>query len=126
MPTYVDSIILRVVGVDLDDVIVKVDEEISRSVKAVNTLNRKRRARGFKRANVIIKLTLEVEQIDDERAPNWHQMLVDGTEFDVIKKPNAGKTVYYTGCTVESISDSNQDGDSSRKISLAVLDRTER
>ena len=55
-----------------------------------------------------------------------HQGAVDGTEFDVIKKPNAGKTVYYTGCTVESISDSNQDGDSSRKISLAVLDRTER
>lgn len=124
MADYVDRIILRVGGVDLDDVIVEFTESRKRKTSAVNTMSKTRTAKGFKRGNLMYSGTMKVEEIDDPRVPDWDALQESGAQIEVIKIPSVGKTITFGGFVVgEDISDTYTDGDSNRTISWQALRR---
>lgn len=124
MAEYVDQIILRVDGVDLDDVIVEFTESRKKSTKPVNTMNKKRIAKGYKRGNRHFSGTMKVEEIDDPRIPDWDELQRTGKKIQVVKKPNVGKPVTFIDFVVgDDLSDNYSDGDSGRTLSWNSLDR---
>lgn len=120
---YVDSITLEIDGTKLDDVIVELSEKNERSVKAVNTLSRRRRAKGFKRGNNMYSLDLKVEPVDDDRVPSWHKLKEAGTLFSIRRTKNTGAVTTWSNCTVSSVSETESDGDSSMSVSVQALNR---
>jgi hypothetical protein len=121
---YVDQIILRYNGIDLDDVIVEFSESRKKGAKPVSTMNKRRVAKGYKRSNRMFNGTMKVEEIDDPRVPDWDELQRLGTKIQIIKIPSVGKKVTFIDFIVgEDITDSYSDGDSSRTVSWMALDR---
>jgi hypothetical protein len=125
MANYVETIILQINGVDVDDVIVELTEDTDVPTKAVNTMNRARRPKGFKQGNLTFGLSLTVEESDNPKMPQWRAMLAQRTPFNIVKKPNVGKNVTWSGCRVTKVSGKNSDGDSGSTVSVMALDRKE-
>lgn len=124
MGEYVSRVTLRVLGVDLDDVVVSISIKSSTPLKPVNTMNKKRRARGVKRANSNFGLDLDCERINDPTVPDWHVLRENKTPFALIETPDNGeKAVEFYPCYVTDCTDGASDGDSSRKVSVLALDR---
>ncbi len=119
---FVERLVLRVQGVDLDDVINSVSEKASTPSKYVNTMNKRRRPKGVKQGNSTFSLDIDAERIVDPRVPDWHALMVNRTTCKVITAPNIGPAVTYTGRVVD-VQDTTSDGDSSRKISFMAWDR---
>lgn len=125
MADYVNRITLRVGGVDLDDVIVSLSEKDSVPTKPVNTMNKRKTARGFKQANSNYSLDADCEQIFDPTVPNWHVLKDKRIRFTIVKTPDVGVPVTYGSCVVTDVQDSTSDGDSSQKVSIMALTRKE-
>ncbi len=123
MADYIERAVLRVNGVDLDDVINSVQEKSSRTTKPVNTMNRSRTVRGHKQGNNMYSLEIDAERIVDSRVPDWHALKDSGTRFNVIVEPNVGPAVTYGGVLITDVSDGTSDGDSTRKISAVAKTR---
>jgi hypothetical protein len=123
MAEYVERVVLRVNGVDLDDVINSVSEESTRPTKAVNTMNKARTVRGFKQGNNMYSLELDAERIVDPRVPDWHALKDAGTRIGIIVQPNIGDPVSYGGGVITKVHDATSDGESSRKISCVFKTR---
>jgi hypothetical protein len=123
MPEYVDSLILRVDNVDLDDVIVELNDTTDVSSTPVNTMNRRRVARGYKQKNTNFTLELKVEQIDDPRVPDWHVLAASRKRFTIVKTPNVGSVITYMKCIATKVADTTSAGDSSRSVSVLALER---
>ncbi len=119
---FVERLILRVRGVDLDDCILSVAEKADTPSKYVNTMNKKRRPKGVKQGNSTFGLEIDAERIADARIPDWHGLLTSRETIKVVSAPNVGPAVTYTGKVV-SVNDSTSDGDSSRKVSVMCWDR---
>lgn len=111
MAEYVEFILLSLLGRDLDDVVNSVTETLDRPTKPVNTMNRRRTARGFKQGNRSYQLEVNAEQIDDPNLPSWEQLWNDGTYFKLTKCPSVGKSVTWDKCKVTRVQNSNSDGD---------------
>ncbi len=120
---YVDRITLTVAGRDLDDIIVEFSENRARKTSAVNTMNKSRVAKGFKRGNRMFSGTMRVEEIDDPSAPNWDDIMAKDLRLKVTKVPSAGKRVTFEELVVADISDQYSDGDSGRTLSWQALRR---
>lgn len=120
---YVERVVLRVNGVDLDDVILEVDEDSNRPTKPVNTMNKARTVRGFKQGNNMYSLTIKAERIVDSRIPDWHALKDAGTKIGVIVEPNVGNAVSYGGVLITSVKDTTTDGDSTRTITAVAKTR---
>lgn len=121
---YCDQIILRYGSVDLDDVIVEFTESRKRTTKPVNTMNKARTAKGYKRGNRMFSGTMKVEEIDDPRIPDWDALQASGEKITIIKIPNVGKKVtFYDFVIGDDISDNYSDGDSSRTVAWQALRR---
>jgi hypothetical protein len=123
MAEYVERLVLRVNGVDLDDVINSVSERSTRPTKPVNTMNKERVARGFKQGNNMYSMEIDAERIVDARVPDWHALKDAGTLITVVSQPNIGPMVTYSGGKITDVSDATSDGDSSRKISVVFRRR---
>lgn len=123
MADFVERLILRVNGVDLDDVIIAVSESSDRPTKPVNTMNKQRVARGFKQGNNMYALEIDAERIVDSRVPDWHALKDAGTKISVVTQPNIGPMVTYGEGKITSVKDATSDGDSSRKISAVFRTR---
>jgi hypothetical protein len=123
MADYVQRITLRVLGVDLDDVVVSCSEKDGVPTKTVNTMNKAKTARGFKQANSNYSLQLDAEQINDPTVPDWHVLKDKRTRFVIVKTPDVGVPVTYEQCVVTDVDDSTSDGDSSVKVSVLALRR---
>lgn len=120
---YIERCTLRVLGVDLDDVINSIEESSDRPTKVVNTMNKGRVGRGFKQGNNGYVLSLNAEQIFDPIVPDWHDMKDTGKVFSLVKVPSVGPSITYSGCKITSVKDSTSDGDSTRSISVTALRR---
>jgi hypothetical protein len=121
---YVDRIILRVGSVDLDDVILEFTESRKKSAKPVNTMNKERVAKGYKRGNRMFSGTMKVEEIDDDRIPDWDTLQEKNTKITIVKIPNVGKKItFYDLIVGDDLSDTYSDGDSSRTFSWLALRR---
>lgn len=124
MADYVSRVTLRALGKDLDDVVVSVSSKSSTPTKPVNTMNKKRRARGVKTANSNFTLDLDCERINDATVPDWHVLREKRIPIAIIETPDNGeKPVEYNPCYVTDVTDGASDGDSSRKVSILALDR---
>lgn len=124
MASYVSRVTLRVLGKDLDDVVVSMSAKSSSPTKPVNTMNKKRRARGIKTANSNFSVDLDCERINDATVPDWHVLRSNNTPFTLVETPDNGdKPVEYGPCYITDVADSASDGDSSRKVTVLVLDR---
>lgn len=123
MADYVERVVLRVNGVDLDDVINSVAEKSSRPTKPVNTMNKARTARGFKQGNNMYSMEIDAERIVDARVPDWHALKDAGSTIAVVVQPNIGPMVTYGGGKITDVSDGTSDGDSTRKISVVFKTR---
>lgn len=119
---FVERLILRVDGVDLDDCINSVDESADTPSKYVNTMSKSRRPKGLKQGNSTFGLDVNAERIVDARIPDWHELLTSRKTIKIVSAPNIGKAITYTG-RVTSVKDSTSDGDSSRKITVMCWDR---
>lgn len=123
MADYVERVVLRVNGVDLDDVILSVSESSDRPTKPVNTMNKARVARGFKQGNNMYGMEIDAERIVDSRVPDWHALKDAGTKIAIIIQPNIGPMVTYGEGKITKVADATSDGDSSRKISVVFRTR---
>lgn len=123
MAEYVERVVLRVNGVDLDDVINSVSEKSTRPTRAVNTMNRRRTVRGFKQGNNQYSLDIDAERIVDQRVPDWHALKDSGTRISVIVENNLGIAVTYGGVVITDVTDTTSDGESSRRISAMAKTR---
>lgn len=123
MAEYVERVVLRVNGVDLDDVINSVQEKSSRPTKPVNTMNKRRTVRGFKQGNNMYSLEIDAERINDPRVPDWHALKDAGARISIIVEPNVGRAVTYSGVAITDVTDGTSDGDSTRKISALCKTR---
>ncbi len=123
MADYVERVVLRVNGVDLDDVINSVSEKSSRPTKAVNTMNKGRTVRGFKQGNNVYSMDIDAERIVDSRVPDWHALKDAGTRIAVSIVPNIGAAVTYGGGVITEVHDNTSDGESGRKISVMFKTR---
>jgi hypothetical protein len=119
---FVERLVLRVNGVDLDDVINSVSEKASTPSKYVNTMNKARRPKGLKQGNSTFGLDIDAERIVDDRVPDWHELMLKRRTCKIVSQPNVGKAVTYTG-RVTDVVDGTSDGDSSRKITFMAWDR---
>jgi len=125
MPKYVDTIQVQIGGRDIDDVINKITVRSTRATKAVVTLSRSKRARGFKRGAVLYELTAQVEDVDDSNPayPDWHALQEAGEEFTIVIKKNTGKPITFKGVTVTDVDDDATDGDSGGTVKMLALER---
>lgn len=112
---YVERMVLRVQGVDLDDVLLDVKESGETPSKFVNTMNKARRPRGVKQSNTMYKLSISAERIEDPRVPDWWKLMEDRTTIKIVSVPNVGKAKTYTA-KITSVADDTSDGDSKRAI----------
>lgn len=119
---FVERLVLRVNGVDLDDCINSVAEKAATPSKYVNTMNKRRRPKGLKQGNSTFGLDIDAERIVDSRVPDWHELMTSRQTIKVVTAPNIGPAVTYTG-RVTDVSDGTSDGDSSRKITVMCWDR---
>lgn len=119
---YVERMILRVDGVDLDDVINSVEEGGETNGKYVNVMNKRRRPRGIKQGNSTFDLNIEAERIDDPRIPDWYALMLARKTIQVVTEPNVGAAFTYTGRIV-TVKDTTSDGDSKRSIKMMCWDR---
>lgn len=121
---YCDSIVLEVNGVALDDVIIELTEKSSNNLKVVNTMNRRRRGKGFKAGNDMFSLDLKVEPIEADGVPSWHSMKKSRTVFSIRRTKNNGeKPTTWGRCRISDISEGESDGDSTMSVSVLALDR---
>jgi hypothetical protein len=123
MADYVERLVLRVNGVDLDDVINSVTETSERTTTPVNTMNKRRTARGFKQKNNMYSLEIDAERIVDPRVPDWHALKDAGANISVVTEPNIGPMVTYSGGKITRVVDGTSDGESSRRISAVFTTR---
>lgn len=123
MSDYVERVLLRVNGVDLDDVINSVSEKGNRKTTPVNTMNKRRVVRGFKQGNNMYALEIDAERINDPRIPDWHALKDSGTRISVVLEPSIGKAVTYGGGLITDVTDTTSDGESGRKISAVFKTR---
>jgi hypothetical protein len=122
---YQDTIILTVDGTDLDDVILEFTEGTEVPTRVVNTMNRKRRGTGYKSGNTTFNMSARVEVSDDPRIPPWHSWCDTRKEFRITKRPNVGKSVTFDRCRITKIDQTDQDGESTRTLTLLALERDE-
>lgn len=123
MADYVEQVILRVLGKDLDDVIISFSESSERPTKPVQTMNKARIARGFKQGNNMYSVEIDAERIVDPNVPDWHKLKDLGTKISMVSQPNIGPMVTYGEGKITKVVDATSDGDSSRKISVVFRTR---
>ncbi|HLY95202.1 MAG TPA: hypothetical protein VKP14_10170 [Gaiellaceae bacterium] len=122
-PEYVEFISLRIGSQALDDVIVDVTESTDTPTKTVNTMNKRRRARGYKQGNTSFGLDVTAEQIVDPNIPDWETLVANRTEFSITKTPSAGPTVTYSRCRATSAQRKTSDGDGSYTVKVIALEK---
>lgn len=123
MADYVQRITLRAFGKDLDDVIVSCAETDDVPTKPVSTMNKAKEVKGFKQANNQYGLELDAEQINDPTVPDWHDLKDSRVRFTIVKVPDVGLPITYSGCVVASVKDNTSDGDSGVKVSIMARRR---
>jgi hypothetical protein len=119
---FVERLVLRVNGVDLDDCINSVTEEGATPSKYVNTMNKARRPKGVKQGNSTFDLAVNAERIVDATIPDWYGLMVNRTTVQIVTAPNIGPAVTYTG-RITKVTDRTSDGDSSRDITVMCWQR---
>jgi hypothetical protein len=122
-PQFVESSVVQVDGVDLDDLILTVAERAETTLKDVNTMNKASEVKGFKQGNVRYMLDIDAEPIVDLRVPDWHGLLKSKKYFKMTIRPNVGKPRSYFRCRVQSVADNTSEGDSSQKLSIRATRR---
>jgi hypothetical protein len=122
---YVEGVIITIDGVDYDDVVNSTSEEAATPTKKSNTMNKRRRARGFKQGNDDFKFSMNCERLEaiTGGALSWEQMRDQRKRFNAHFKPSVGKSYTYGPCVVESVSDKTSAGDSSQDVSVQALDK---
>lgn len=123
MAEYREYVTLRVAGVDLDDVVSSVSESSSRKTTPVHTMNRRRTVRGFRQGNNTYGLTIEAENIVDDRVPDWHALKDAGVRVAIVRTPNVGKVVTYGGVLITNIEENSSDGEASLRITAMAKTR---
>jgi hypothetical protein len=124
MADYIERISLVIDGQDFDDVVNSLKEESATPTKTANTMNKRKRARGFKSGNDTFNLSCNCERIDPASGvPSWETLRKTRKKFSLVCEPSVGPSYAYGPCRVTNVSDSASDGDSSQDITIMALDK---
>ena len=123
MPDYVERLTLRILGVDMDDVLVGLTETTDVPTKTVPTMNKKKEDRGFRSGNSKHTLEADAEQISDPAVPDWDTLMDQRTPITIVKTPDIGVPTTYTNARVTRVVKNTTDGDGSVKVSILALSR---
>jgi len=118
---YVGSIVLEVDGQEYDVIDLSVKHNSGR--KAVKTMNRKGRVKGFSRGVETWELSLNAA-IPKDDARDWSA--IEGAKVTVYPVDDESRRVTYSDCfSTEDSEDYSTDNEARVKVSLVALDKVE-
>lgn len=120
---YCDTIALEIDGKVIDDQIIELTETDEVPTKAVNTMNRRRRASGYKSGNRTFSLSLKVEVASGPDAVDWHGLVSGRKEFTIRRTKSNEEVTTWSRCRATKVDESQSDGDSTGSVSVVALDR---
>jgi hypothetical protein len=120
---YVQRAYVSVDGQEIADV-EKVTAAPQMDVKAVKTMNRRNRPRGFTAGQPHWELGLTVK-VPLAGEFDWEQSMLDGKELSVVLDEDGVNQTIYAPCRVSGVDSSyDNNGETVRDVKLIALDRT--
>lgn len=127
MADYIERSSVVIDGKDYDDVVNSIKEESATPTKAANTMNKRKRARGFKQANDTFQVTMNCERIGAGTTiggpASWDDLRRTRKRVAIMIEPSVGSSYSYAPAVVTNVSDSVSDGDSSQDVTIMALDK---
>ena len=126
MAEYCDSIVMRIRGVDLDDVIISLKDNKSRKLSPVETLSASPWARGFKAGSILGTLQITAHDAVGDTVPDWDSLQRTGEEIESITKTPVANGVKlsphtYYRCRVGDVNRSHSRGDGTVDVTIYYL-----
>jgi hypothetical protein len=100
------------------------DYEVTKDRKVVQTMNKRRRAKGFQSANLMLTVTIEVPQRRGRPEYDWLDALLNDRLIQLyVERDDGGQRFILADLMVTSVAPtSNTDGEAMERISLAGCD----
>jgi len=120
---YIDIVYVEANGQELDDVTSVEVSDTRPNAEALHTMNRRRKALGYKKGNRAIEVNIET-RIRNPREFDWHALYRAGTLFPVAYEESASGTkwVLQDLLITEITPSHNSDGESMERIRCLALD----